>query len=442
MLRRVVPRILLSLTALGAGMPGCLDWSKLESGACGDGFLGREEACDDGNRISGDGCSDSCKIEPAICGDGRKDPGEDCDDANLSNNDACVKDCRAATCGDGLLWELEEACDDGNLTAGDGCSPTCQVETAPTGPRCGDGTLDSDEACDDGNASNADSCLNGCSFATCGDGYVRQGVEECDYSDPEADPRCTHGCMLCANTPDAYFRAGNAHCYTVHDTATSEAQARSVCQGEGGDLWTVTSEAEGNDVAAKLGLAGPYWLGLLTSNTGNNWVSGENTKYTSFAAGEPSDPTLRCVSFDAAPPSDTWSSQGCTAKLAFVCERVPAFGFPEDHHAYRLHTATLDADHARERCVADGGHLATLETDAERVFVGKNVGLATWVDASDSASEGRFVWPSGEVVDVTAFAAGQPDDTNGTQNCLLQNVGDKFADAPCNEPHAFVCEFE
>jgi cysteine-rich repeat protein len=436
------PRLLLSLLVLSGAIPGCLNWSKLENGACGDGFVGREEACDDGNRISGDGCSDSCKIEPAVCGDGRKDPGEDCDDANLLNNDACVKDCQAASCGDGLLWELEEACDDGNLTPDDGCSPSCEVELAPAGPRCGDGSLDTDEACDDGNVSNADSCLNGCSFATCGDGYVRHGVEECDYSAPEPDPTCTHGCMLCGNTPGSYFRSGNAHCYTLHDAATSAQQARSICQGEGGDLWTVTSEAETSDVAGKLALAGQYWLGLLTTKTGNSWVSGENTKYTSFAAGEPSDPALGCVAFHADKPNADWSSQSCDKKLAFVCERSPAFGFPEDHHAYRLHTATANADQSRARCVADGGHLATLETEAERVFVGKAVGLATWVDATDSATEGEFVWPSGVAVDVAAFAAGQPDDTNGSQNCLFQNTGDKLADAPCSESRAFICEFE
>ncbi len=441
-LPRSLPRALLSLVMLGTVMPGCLDWTKLENGACGDGFVGREEACDDGNRISGDGCSDGCKIEPAVCGDGRKDPGEDCDDANLLNTDACVKDCRAAGCGDGLLWELEEACDDGNLTPGDGCSSTCELELAPAGPRCGNSQLDADEACDDGNDSNADSCLNGCSFATCGDGYVRRGVEECDYSDPQLDPTCTHGCMLCGGTPGSYFRPGNAHCYTLHDAATSEQQARSVCQDEGGDLWTVTSETETSDVAGKLGLAGQYWLGLLTTTAGSSWVSGENTKYTSFAAGEPSDPALHCVAFHAAKPQGDWSSQSCDDKLAFVCERSPAFGFPEDHHAYRLHTAAVNADQARERCAADGGHLATLETDAERLFVGKGVGLATWVDATDSATEGQFVWPSGVAVNLAAFASGQPDDKNHTQNCLLQNVGDKFADTPCSEAHAFICEFE
>jgi cysteine-rich repeat protein len=76
---------------VGLGLaPACLNWGKLETGACGDGFVGREEACDDGNRIAGDGCSDDCKIEPPFCGDGRVDSGEDCDDANGFDDDASV----------------------------------------------------------------------------------------------------------------------------------------------------------------------------------------------------------------------------------------------------------------------------------------------------------------------------------------------------------------
>jgi cysteine-rich repeat protein len=434
----------LSLTLVGALLlaPACLDWGKLESGACGDGFVGREEACDDGNRISGDGCSDSCHIEPIVCGDGRKEGTEACDDANALNNDACVEGCFEAKCGDGFVYEVEEQCDDGNRDDGDGCSQNCTIEMAALGPSCGDGNLDSDEACDDGNMSDTDSCLRGCSWATCGDGRLRSGVEECDDGAATKVGGCTKGCMLCGADADSYFRAGNAHCYSVHDAAATEQQARGICQGEGGDLWTVTSQAEGNDVIAKLELSGSYWLGLLTGNAAGNWVSGENINYTSFAAGEPSDTALRCVAFEAMNAGGTWSSAACASELRFVCERAPAFVFPIDHHAYRLHTGVSTADAARARCAADGGHLAALETDLERVFVSKNVGIAAWLDATDSAVENQFVWPNGDKVDPSAFAAGQPDDTTASQACLLLNAGDKYADAACDEPHAYICEFD
>jgi hypothetical protein len=36
------------------------------------------------------------------------------------------------------------------------------------------------EDCDDANTSNTDACLNTCLAATCGDGFLRTGVEQCD----------------------------------------------------------------------------------------------------------------------------------------------------------------------------------------------------------------------------------------------------------------------
>jgi cysteine-rich repeat protein len=433
-------RLIFACFGVAAFGQGCLDWSKLQNGACGDGFVGREEACDDGNRISGDGCSDSCRIEPGVCGDGRQDPNEDCDDANTLNDDACLEGCKNASCGDGELHEFEEECDDGNTMSGDGCSSECRLEPAPPGPMCGNGVLDPDEACDDGNMDKADACLNGCSWATCGDGVVRKGVEECDQGAPGNG--CTKGCMLCGGVPGSFYRMGNAHCYTAHSDVLSEQQARAVCQSEGGDLWTVTSQDEGTDVTSKLGLNGRYWLGLLTTKGNSSWVSGEVTMFTSFAAGEPSDVDLKCVALDAGTPGGSWLSQACNASSAFVCERSPAFVFPIDHHAYRLHTGALDVAAAQARCRDDGGHLATLETDLERQFVGKTVNLSAWLDASDAAVEGQFVWASGGAVDRSIFATGQPDDEDASQNCLLFGPADKFIDNACGEAHAYICEFD
>ena len=47
-------------------------------------------------------------------------------------------------------------------------------------PLCGDGEVDPGEACDDGNQDDNDACLVGCVAASCGDGFVMAGVEECD----------------------------------------------------------------------------------------------------------------------------------------------------------------------------------------------------------------------------------------------------------------------
>jgi cysteine-rich repeat protein len=486
---------------------GCLDWSALETGRCGDGFVGPEEACDDGNETDGDGCNASCRneaarcgnqtvddgescddgnqtdgdgcdstcqVEPAQCGDGRIAPGEECDDANSSDDDACITGCLVARCGDGRRWEFAEACDDGNTEAGDGCGPLCDFElelcgngnldggetcddenrtdgdgcsavcqVEPPEELCGNDRLDPEEACDDGNDESSDLCLEGCSRATCGDGFVRAGIEECDDGNIDNGDACTRACMDCSLEDGAHFRTNNSHCYTAHPEALSRSEASAACEAQGGYLWTVTSDDEGNDVIAKLMLgAGPFWLGLTTTATSRSWVTGEATTYTNFDVGEPSDPTLGCVGLTV----DTdgvfkWGSLPCETERGFVCERRPPAIFATTHHGYRVHTAAASRDEARAACLATGGYLATLETDEERLFVGALTSLPAWLDATDIVAEGVFVWSSGELVDAAFFAVDQPSG-GAAENCLGLNPKDKVADESCALERAFICEYE
>jgi fibro-slime domain-containing protein len=117
--------------------------------ACGDGIVAGLEECDDDDTQNGDGCSANCQIEQGwacdggtctrtICGNGVVEGIEQCDDGNNSLGDGCDTQCHRepkctngtclAVCGDGV-WATSEACDDGNQRDGDGCSHTCQRET-------------------------------------------------------------------------------------------------------------------------------------------------------------------------------------------------------------------------------------------------------------------------------------------------------------------------
>ncbi|WP_373047753.1 DUF4215 domain-containing protein [Vulgatibacter sp.] len=159
-----------------------------EAPSCGDGFIqvGVED-CDDGAANS-DTTPGACRTtcEMASCGDGTIDPNETCDDG-AANSDtepgACRTNCALATCGDGVIDE-GEACDDGAANSNgtpDACRTTCTL------PTCGDAVKDSGEACDDGNENQNDGCLAGCVAATCGDGIIRIGVEECDDGAANSD---------------------------------------------------------------------------------------------------------------------------------------------------------------------------------------------------------------------------------------------------------------
>ena len=167
------------------------------------GALGYEE-CDDGDEDNSDGCLNSCMT--ARCGDRVLHEGiEMCDDGqNGDPLDGCLDDCTLVSCGDGILTpEIGEECDDGENNIDDGaCTSRC-VEA-----RCGDAIIRADlsadmegfEGCDDGNDDNTDGCLTSCQRASCGDGYLLIGVEECDPS-IEGGPPCDEDCVLieCGN---------------------------------------------------------------------------------------------------------------------------------------------------------------------------------------------------------------------------------------------------
>jgi len=69
------------------------------------------------------------------------------------------------------------------------------AKSAPPGG-CGNGTLDVGEQCDDGNAIDTDACLSSCQNATCGDGFVRTGVEQCDDGNAVNTDACRNTCTL------------------------------------------------------------------------------------------------------------------------------------------------------------------------------------------------------------------------------------------------------
>lgn len=108
-------------------------------------------------------------------------------------------------CGNGIVEEGEE-CDDGDDIDGDACPTTCIPAS------CGDGFVhDGVEACDDGNPSNDDGCLATCVAASCGDGFVYVGTEGCDDANLVDTDACPSTCIP-ASCGDGFVHEGLEQC--------------------------------------------------------------------------------------------------------------------------------------------------------------------------------------------------------------------------------------
>jgi fibro-slime domain-containing protein len=205
---------------------------------CGDRVLAADEACDDGNRVSGDGCAADCGLAEAgfscageycmpiaRCGDSWVAASEQCDDGNLGLGDGCSDRCAIesgklcqgqpsvctdAVCGNSIK-EGAEACDDGNVLPFDGCSERCQREAECVGTSCvsscGDGLV-LEEDCDDGNLMDGDGCSSACLREV---GYTCSQQPDCELLGDQCVWRTSALFRDFANThPDFGNKACNA----------------------------------------------------------------------------------------------------------------------------------------------------------------------------------------------------------------------------------------
>lgn len=130
-------------------------------------------------------------------------------------------------------------------------------------------------------------------------------------------------------------------------------------------------------------------------------------------------------------------------------------------HAYAFCPAAQTFAAAGSTCAAGGMRLARIDNASENDFVrntatGRMLG-DLWIGGSDTATEGSWVWPdgvqfwSGTAMGSTvggrfaSWAAGQPDEGAGGEDCLRMNgtppgMPTTWADVSCGATSAFVCE--
>jgi len=99
---------------------------------------------------------------------------------------------------------------------------------------------------------------------------------------------------------------------------------------------------------------------------------------------------------------------------------------------------------AEATCVANGGHLATIETASQNSWVHANAAQSNahvWHGATDQFSEGAWTDATGQnALPFTDWAGGEPN--GGTYESCAASVytwGGKWNDAPCSHTYHFVC---
>uniref|UniRef100_A0A8D0DBL5 Galactose-specific lectin nattectin-like n=2 Tax=Sander lucioperca TaxID=283035 RepID=A0A8D0DBL5_SANLU len=97
-------------------------------------------------------------------------------------------------------------------------------------------------------------------------------------------------------------------------------------------------------------------------------------------------------------------------------------------------------------CQTAGGTLASIHSAEENTFLRDYINQVTgidknaWIGGTDAVKEGTWLWADGSIFNYKNFAAGQPDNAGGGENCLEMNWGGNgWNNGGCTFPLSFVC---
>ena len=121
------------------------------------------------------------------------------------------------------------------------------------------------------------------------------------------------------------------------------------------------------------------------------------------------------------------------------------------HGTSRYRVGTSASWYAAEAsCEADGGHLVVIDDAAENAFVlthdPADTNIDVWIGGSDHRNEDTFLWVTGEPLPQSGsspyqnWQGGQPNNSNGVEDCAEMNNGGGWNDNGCGFQQTFVCE--
>jgi len=390
-----------------------------------------------------EGASCACDAQPEIC----DSVDNDCDSSTPdgSEDERYLMPC------DG---EDEDACLDGLMVCEGGAFVCDDDESA--GPDICDGVdNDCDSSTPDGSEDDRlgaacdgvdlDLCLEG--VTTCAEGSVvcsddtDDALEVCDGADNDCDPTTADGAGdvrvgapcdgddadLCADGM-AVCDAGRLACdETLRDTSE-------ICDGVDNDCDPGTADGSAD---ARVGLPCDG-LDSDLCEEGMTACRGGSVECADMTG----DSLEICDALDN--DCDGVVDQGETCS---PCVRATLAGA-----VYLLCGEEVEWEVARSACMRRGYRLTSIATAAEDEFL-SSTALAEededwWIGMNDIATEGTWVWESGEAVGFTNWGSGEPGNYSaGSYDCGVIEDGsapfedpEEWADRPCDNDKPYICE--
>ncbi|KAL6738974.1 hypothetical protein Aduo_012467 [Ancylostoma duodenale] len=283
-----------------------------------------------------------------------------------------------------------------------------------------------------------------------------------------------------------------SRCYKFSADALPFYMAEEACLNLGGHLISFAGGLENAmvaETAQQQNIGSSFFIGLNKLN-GNAWgyTDGQNVSFTNWASGEPSAAFTCAIASSA---DGIWQSASCSSSYPYVCAistivptvtcpPCPTAGCPappgppsrcQSGWTYFAKTNSCykyflwqNFDNAENICKSNGGHLTSIHSKEENVFVSTmamsgntytDSNELTWVGLKqvNYPSSKDWTWTDGTPVDFLAWAPTQPDDSKGQEHCVelyCDHTGkdpakdenyQRWNDMPCStNMRSFVCK--
>jgi hypothetical protein len=150
------------------------------------------------------------------------------------------------------------------------------------------------------------------------------------------------------------------------------------------------------------------------------------------------------------PPPDASTPPANPTPLAEPQSTEPCPGIVFQDSCYLFSTDWLSWNLAEERCVAWGGHLASVESPEEDYFIGvgpaligvpEGSGWGLWLGGTDARQDGDFRWAGDRPLSFAGWAPHQPDNGQGVDCIQKRSDGaGGWYDRRCVDFYPYVCE--
>ncbi|KAK0402065.1 hypothetical protein QR680_016125 [Steinernema hermaphroditum] len=306
--------------------------------------------------------------------------------------------------------------------------------------------------------------------------------------------------LECSVQPKVTFE-NNVYMLTNEDHTWKEAEE--CCVSNGGHLTSILSHREAEFVAGLLKSVQDtnIWIGGERVDGKFRWVDGSKWEYASFSREPSSDIQENCVEIDSADHKQ-WSNYVCDHAHRSVCKitsatesrtlepptlppktpeptTIPKITKPTpeattttrqptttskpaptqnplctkyghrcfQNHAYAINQNTLTWAQARDHCMKQGGHLASIHSPEESAFIaklGKDLFIRSdlWI-GGERVAKSTYTWIDESAWDYTLWNEKQPNVDAGN-DCLQIFDANllKWANYDCARQYASICKIK